>query len=243
MTTVLAGSLIICFAAAMQALTGFGFAVMAVPLLLIMYAPHDAVPISMMVSTVTTSFLAIQLRKEVEWRLLRRLLIGSVIGAPFGLWLYNRFDLTLLKLFISTVILAVVTVMMRNVRFRLSGERYDYVAGLISGFMTTSVGIPGPPLLVFLVNRGLEKGPMRATSATFFLVIYLISLSLHFFWGDSIHLIDDSLMLVPAALAGSYIGQKLDNKVDQRLFQRLIYAILLISGVYTLISTLWGMFN
>ncbi len=230
-------SFVVFAAGLVQSLTGFGFAVIAVPFFLLFHSPIEAVVLSIFISLVTISSLAYQLRQDVNWVLFRRLFIGGVMGAPLGIPLYLYFDLNVMKLFIGCVILTFTYLGLKNVRIPLNDVRVEYLVGMLSGFLTTSVGIPGPPLLIFLSNQNAIKEVMRATSVMFFLPIYGISLLLHLFFNPVMiselkSLSSYLLGLMLVALLGQWFGRRLDIHLDQSKFQRMVYFILMFTGLY-----------
>ena len=82
--TVVAVAGIIFAAAALQRAVGFGFALLAVPLLAFVVPTKSAVVIVFLNGTVTCAWLAIRLRRYTEWTITRRLGVGAVAGAPVG---------------------------------------------------------------------------------------------------------------------------------------------------------------
>mgnify|MGYP005758040285 CR=1 FL=1 len=56
-----------------------------------------------------------------------------------------------------------------------NGIFYLFVGGL-SGLFTTSIGMPGPPLLLYFSGTDTQKEKLRETTLTLFLFIYFVSL-------------------------------------------------------------------
>jgi uncharacterized membrane protein YfcA len=80
--TALAG--IVFAAAALQRMVGFGFALLAVPLMAFVVPTKSAVVIIFLNGTVTCAWVAVRLRRRIERPTARRLGVGAVIGAPIG---------------------------------------------------------------------------------------------------------------------------------------------------------------
>ena len=68
----------------LQRTVGFGFALLAVPLLTFAVPAKAAVVIALINGTVTSTWLLIHLHHRVEPEAARRLGIGAVLGAPVG---------------------------------------------------------------------------------------------------------------------------------------------------------------
>lgn len=82
-------TVIVFFASVLQAATGFGFAIMATPFLLLVFDSRECVQISIILAFVVSLLLIRKIIKDVDKVLLRRLIIGSVVGVPLGVtWMH-----------------------------------------------------------------------------------------------------------------------------------------------------------
>jgi uncharacterized membrane protein YfcA len=79
-------------AAVVQNIVGFGFALLAVPLMVLAVDPHDAVIISTFLGLGSSSFQALNGRRDAQWSLVLRLSSSALIGIPFGLLVFNLVD-------------------------------------------------------------------------------------------------------------------------------------------------------
>lgn len=71
-----------------QSLTGFGFAIVSTPLLLMVYDAKEVVVILQLLSVVLDTVFIFFVRANIDWNFLKPLLAGSVIGHPIGLLIY-----------------------------------------------------------------------------------------------------------------------------------------------------------
>lgn len=104
-------------AALLQAVSGFGFAVLAVPLYLLLVDPAQAVQLAIILSTVLSFAVVPGLRRTIAPALLLRLSVGSLAGLPIGLFSFRHADRLLVRLVVGTTILAF-AVMMAELRRR-----------------------------------------------------------------------------------------------------------------------------
>ncbi|MBO8129624.1 MAG: sulfite exporter TauE/SafE family protein [Peptococcaceae bacterium] len=228
------------FAAALQAITGFGFALIAMPIFILFVDARTAVTVNIIVSFSTLFLLTIRVRRHILKPVVRNLLMGSLIGLPFGLYAFVHFEGYLLKLIISitTIIFSIILVTGATVR-KLSGSRAEKVIGSISGFLASSISLPGPPVILFLNHQGLNKDHFRATTAAYFTLIYPISFSLMAaFNAIETAVIVKALSLVPIAFLGQVFGSLLYPHTSSGLFHRLVPALVMLSAMYTLYTTL-----
>jgi uncharacterized membrane protein YfcA len=111
--------------------------------------------------------------------------------------------------------------------------------GFVSGILTASVGMGGPPIVIFLANQGWPKEAFRATVAFLFLITGTLSLFSHVFTGVTTG--DRMLIgvsLIPAGIIGFYLGDALFAKISRKLFINLALILILISGLTSLATTL-----
>jgi uncharacterized membrane protein YfcA len=79
--------LVFMLAAAAQAVTGFGLALVAVPFLTVAMGPVAAVVSTTVVSLALTAWASLRERAHVERRVAGRLVVSALLGMPAGLLL------------------------------------------------------------------------------------------------------------------------------------------------------------
>ena len=107
---------------------------------------------------------------------------------------------------------------------------------------TTSIGMAGPPLLLYFASTHRNKETIRAVSLAYYIFIYLISLlSQVIFEGTSKMVWIYSMYALPIVFLGLIFGQMLFTRLNQKLFKILIYFLLVATGLILLIQSLWTM--
>ena len=230
---------IILVASVLQTSTGFGFSILATPFLLLLFSVTDAIQINLVLSLVISGALIFKIRTDIDMAVLKRLMIGSVAGMPLGIAIFLWADLEGLKLAISLIILLLTLLLILSFRIKQTNRR-DWLFGGLSGSLTTSIGMPGPPLLLYFSGTNTQKEKLRGTTLAFYLFIYSISLALQIlFAGTNKTVWIWSGLAIPLVLAGLYVGQRLFKWIDQRTFRFVTYGILLFTGLYLLIDNLY----
>ena len=218
---------IILVASILQTSTGFGFSILATPFLLLIFEPTEAIQINLILSLVISSALITKIRKDIDYVILKRFVIGSATGLPIGIIIFLLIDINKLKLGISFIILALTIMLMLKFRIKQNKGR-DLVVGGLSGTLTTSIGMPGPPLLLYFSGTDTQKEKLRATTLAFYLFIYFMSLIIQvIFAGTNKTIWVSSGFALPLVLIGLYIGQLLFKWINQNVFRIFTYAILL----------------
>ncbi len=226
-------------AALVQGATGFGFAVVALPFYLLILGSLSAVQVTIIVTLALTISVALREWRNAPKALLGRLVGGTLIGFPAGIFAYRHADLETAKLAVGLLIVgfAVWLLLTRGDRpARESPATHpiaDIAVGIISGAMATSLGMPGPVVLIYLSALGAGKETMRGTLLALFVFSYTGALALQD-WQVGIDgaTWTTAAILIPACLAGAATGHAVSKFLDQRTFRFVVLAILVATGLY-----------
>lgn len=228
--------LIIFFASTLQAATGFGFSVLATPLLFLIFEPHQAIQINIMISLIISFTLYPELKKDIDKHLLYNLIKGAIIGTPIGLVLVYILNEEMLKIYAGAVILSLTFAIFLKLKIQQKRSR-DMLSGLGSGALTSSLGMPGPPLLLYFSSTNLNKHILRSTTLVYFIFIYAVGLIAQITTiGSSWNTLMIAAALTPVAFAGILAGRIAFRLINQRVFRLINISILLATGV-SLIAT------
>ncbi len=94
--TVIIGGLLVIFLAGMtQGLTGFGFALVSVPIMIILLSPKVVVPIIVIHSFVINLIILFEARKWVDLKRIWPLMIAGITGIPIGTYLLIVLDVSI----------------------------------------------------------------------------------------------------------------------------------------------------
>lgn len=223
-------------------ITGFGFNLLATPVLLLAYPSHTAVQIALILGFGVSLVLLLSpgVAKEIDRHLLGLLTIWGVIGAPMGAILFVRVDPHVLKAAIGIVVVAyaIVAVLARNVHW-VRHRHLGRSAGLLSGALAASTGLSGPPIVMYIHAHRPTGRYFRANVAAYVAILSVVSLATHAVIGEiSLAAIGDFTVLMPASLLGMLLGTTAFAKIPHRIFDSLVLGILAIVGIGTLASAI-----
>lgn len=230
---------VVVLAALVTTLAGFGFALMAVPLLAVLVGPRDAVAISSLLGTVSSVALLTRLRGRVVWPVAGRQLAGAVVGMPVGLVVLLAVAERVLLAIIAGAVALAALALWRGLRLRRGGPAADVGAGLLSGLLNTSVGTSGPPLVFVNQARGLDPDAFRATlSATFTgnAVVGGVLFALAGRYTGPV--LSATALALPAVGVGWVAGLRLHPRVDAARMRTLVLALLFASATVAGLSAL-----
>ena len=242
-TETLIGTAVIAFLAAVcQSVTAFGFALVMVPLLAIVWEVKPAVVTSTLLSTTFMVPLLYQVRSRVEAPTLVPLLAGSLAGIPVGLIVLKRIDADLLQVLIALMVVVACLTLFRSPRINMVRPHVATAlfAGGLSGALRGATSMSGPPIVLYALSSfGDEMDRFRAN-----VLGVLLPSSLATIAGLAIAgLIDGDVLLAclvagPTMIAGTLTGAWLRRRVPQELFRPLVLSVLVGSSIVVLASAL-----
>ena len=198
--------------AALQSATGFGFSLVAAPLVFAVVEAEEAVGLLILLSSLV-SVLTLATERRRPRPVLREsavLLAFALPGAVAGVAVLRALDAVALQLAVSLGVVATL------VARRVAGARRTPawagpVAGLASGALNTSTTTAGPPLIVYLLGRGLDPEQMRDTMPVCLLGLNVVAAVALALTGTTGAVPDAALvaLLVPVVVAGQLAGRPL----------------------------------
>lgn len=235
---ILFGILIIFMAAMTQGATSFGFSLIALPLLGIMYPLQVVVPILMIYSLILNSLILYHIRKHVDFKKIMVLVIFGMIGTPFGVYLLKVLDESFLKLLVGIIIVIVAVVNFSGYHIKVKNEKASFIPiGFASGLLNGSVSFGGPPIVLFLNNQGVEKQVFRGNLTLYFWMINLFSIPTYFFSGlITSEVISYSGYLFPGLILGTLFGIQIGNRVEEQLFKKISLSLIMGMGFLSIFS-------
>jgi len=238
--------------AALQAGTGFGFAILAAPVFLAVLQSTSAVPILVALHVVQCLIIVPRIWRTIPWPEFQRLAAGALFGCPVGLLLFRYLDVRQLKLGVGLVILGVTSLLIwRRARAAVeiavprdpqpdgSASWRRMATGALSGILTAVLVMPGPPLMVSLLRHPLPAASARALSIGFFAACYVAVLAVQGATGE----LDETArsivawLIVPVVL-GTMAGLLGVRWLTDRHFAPLMTVLLFAAGVGAIVSAL-----
>jgi Sulfite exporter TauE/SafE. len=221
-----------------QAVSGFGFALIASPLIATMEGPKAAVVGGAVVATLQSLYVMRRLRPDVAWRAVAFITGASLLGMPLGLLIFSRLSKQDLTAVIGILVLAFALLLWRG--WRLPDTRLtEAVAGVVSGTLATSTGTSGPPIVITFHGRGLEPNAFRASLAGVFTVQGLAAIGLFAAGGK----FDADVWRViavgtPAMVVGWLAGNRTFDRIDPNRFRKIVLGMLVVSGLAAVVDAL-----
>ncbi|MDG1438127.1 MAG: sulfite exporter TauE/SafE family protein, partial [Emcibacteraceae bacterium] len=146
------------FASVVQSATGFGFALVAVPVYLIILNSAAAVQVVIIISIAMSLPLWFKLKSDMPDDFIKWIFIGCTFGFPIGIYFFLEMDLQTIKMLVAVFIILVsiqnAWQMFVAKRGAVDAESLPKpvlsIVGIFSGIFGVAMAMPGPTLMLFL---------------------------------------------------------------------------------------------
>lgn len=225
-------------AATAQAVTGFAFGPVALPLLSMIVGIHSAVGLTIALGLLLTVGGLITDRAAVQWPAAGLVCLGAGPGIPLGIVLFSHVPTSVLQLAIGTAILAGLLAPVLGLVLP-HGRPAMATVGLVSGVMLGTTGLSGPPLVMVLKSSGMIASALRGTLQAVFAFMSAVTLigllaSHHFQRPPVLTLVMGPLIL----WLGWFAGDRLLIGLPQRRADGVVSLGLAACGLYMLVQGL-----
>ena len=211
-------------AATVAGVTGFGGAVLLLPVLVWAVGARDAVVVLTIAQLVGNGSRVLLNRQDVNTAILWRFALGAIPLSLLGGLLFASTPSTVLTRLLGAFLLA--AVIWRHTSptpmRRPPLARFTWL-GAIFGFLSAILGSAGPVMAPFFLAYGLVKSAYIGTEAACTVVIHATKLTAYRSGGvlaGSAALV--GLALAPVMVAGSWLGKRLLERTPEHVFVLLV---------------------
>jgi uncharacterized membrane protein YfcA len=214
---------------------GAGFGSLAVPMMALAVTVPEAAAILMPVLLLMDVLGMAAFRKDFDLKLLKFLIPCGLVGIVIGALLFKLLDARTVAAMVGVFTLAFLAQRLLFPPKADSAPPPKWLGAILtatSGFTSFIAHAGGPPISAYVIPLRLSPVKFTATMAFFFFVINL-SKWIPYAW---LGLLDTrnmatSLVLLPLAPIGVWIGVRLARRIGQTLFYRFLYAGMLLTGL------------
>jgi uncharacterized protein len=228
---------IVAGASFVMGLAGFGIGLVALAFLPFVMAPATAVVLMTVYALASALGILIPIRRDVVAPRLVDLLIGTVAGAPLGVWVIATLSPGALRRLIGLVLVAIVLLeLLGTLPRRLPDRRWGLLAGFLAGVIGAAAGTPGPPVVLYATTQEWSPRTIKANLQAFFIVNETVVL-IGYWWAGLVtpEVGRFAIGFALPALAGVVLGVVIGNRIDRERFRRIVFTILFVSGVVLLL--------
>jgi len=224
-------------AAYIRGYSGFGFSALTVTSLALILPPSEVVPTAYMLEVAASIHMLPLVWRSIDWKILRWLVIGAVMGTPFGIIFLEEVPQETMRLVISGIVLTASLLLWKNIRIKSSANWYSILAvGFFSGVINGAAAIGGLPVVLFFLSISLGSALSRASMVAYLFIIDLYAV----FLPGSQQLISTELLgrtvifLIPL-LIGIYIGHRSFVKTTPESFRKFALSLLIVLSLAVIV--------
>ena len=239
-TAAIIAALLAAFGSAfVRGLTGFGMAILLVPILALALSPVHAV--------LLTNFLSVFIGLSEIRRLLRNaeksawIIIALVaVTTPLGLYALSLTTPAIARVVIAFIALSAFVAILLPRRGAMDHHPATTGGvGILSGLMTGYAGMPGPPVVPYYVGRDIARETAKASM----LLIFTCASSAGLVSGAALGVLEWNLallaaLLFPAVLAGNRLGDRLSGRIADRTWRVCVGVVLGAAALAALVKAI-----
>ena len=156
-------------AAFVQGVSGFGFALVAMPLLLGSMTIATVVPLTALLTLTNNIVMSLYYRRACDRPLVIKLLLASALGIPIGFVALERVPAVWMLMGLGLMITAYASYALASPRMpKLKSDAWLYGAGWLSGMLMGSYNLPGPPVVLYASSQQWSPEKFKGNITLFF---------------------------------------------------------------------------
>ncbi|GAA0758022.1 hypothetical protein FHS52_000563 [Erythromicrobium ramosum] len=210
-----------------RGLTGFGMAILLVPVLALALPPVEAVVLANALSLMIGATEIRSLVRDAEptaWA------IGGIVvlTTPLGLYALSLTGKDVARLAIALIALsAFVAILLPKRGAAVPGRLVTGGVGVLSGLMTGYAGMPGPPVVPYYAGRDLPRPTIKASMQLIFTIAACAGLASATWLGIlRPELLLFALLMLPMIILGNRLGARVSGRISDSLWRVTVGLIL-----------------
>ena len=213
--------------------SGFGGALIVIPLAAMAMGPKIAVPMFYLFDLGSATPYGYRALPGCKWPQILPMLAGHLVMLPLGVWLLANLDPISIRWGMEGTVVLMLALL-------LSGWRYtgrpnpplSVVVGAVAGLMGAVAGISGPPIIAYWLGQKDNSKVIRtnimayyALSSTAMDIVFFVKG--FFTWQVFLY----AVIIWPAYALGLWGGAKLFHRSSDRMFRVSAYALIAVAAV------------
>lgn len=235
--------LINAFAGLFQGIIGFGQGLIAVPLSLLITDKSTVLTAMMIMGAFLNILLVTKIKHPLDKNNFWPLVISGFVGMPIGLYFLNIMSSGVMKIIVGLLSIFF-TILMLLMKIRLNtAKRSVFIAGFLSGILQTSIGMPGPPVVILFTGSNLKKNNLRKILASYFFILSIVTIPLFMVSGVfKLQGVYYGIGALPFIYLGGHFGNKFAHLIPQKSYKLIALVTVLTTGLVAVNSGLKEIF-
>ena len=224
--------LIVFIAIFTQTVSGFGLALVSMPLLVAVLGIQTAAPLVALIAVVAEFILLLRYRADLNLRAVSRLVLASLIGIPVGVYLLRRVDVNVVTAVLGIIVVGYALYALFAPRLpQLASQAWAYGFGFTAGILGGAYNTSGPPVIIYGDCRAWPPAAFKSNLQGFFLVNSIVVIATHAASGNlTPEVWRNFLIALPAIFLALIAGFSLDRYINPHRFRQIVLVLLILLG-------------
>ncbi len=210
-----------------RGLTGFGMAILLVPILALALPPVEAVVLGNCLSLLiglTEIRMLVRESERTAW------MIGGlvILTTPFGLWALFSTSADIARVVIALIAFsAFLAILLPRRGSAVPGRWVTGGVGVLSGLMTGYAGMPGPPVVPYYAGRALPRITIKASMLLIFTIAASAGIVSAAWLGIlRIELFLFAVVMLPVIIGGNKMGSAVSGRISDPVWRAAVGVVL-----------------
>ena len=220
--------------------TGFGAALVIVPIVALVYDPKTAVVLHALIEIPGIMQLLPDGIRDCERKTVVPMLLGVLVAVPAGMYFLVALDADIMRVAMSVSVLAMIGLLATGWQYKNTvSPAVAASGGLIGGFFQGATGVGGPPIVALLMSKGDAPRRTRGNILIMMGSLLVFAMPAQYFYGlFYAEVVVLSMFLAPVYVLSTFVGSVLFRKIGGRHFRKGAIVVLAVTAITTLIGSL-----
>jgi hypothetical protein len=234
----LAVALTIFFGAFVQSSIGFGFALIAMPVLVSILGIQIAAPMVAVAALLVQITILLRYHQALDLHVVKHLTVAAIIGIPIGVLAARRIDGDIVNKILGLVVAGYALYALFAPSLPdLAGKAWAYLCGFTAGILGGAYNTGGPPVVIYGNSRGWPPDAFKGNLQGFFFINGLIVIAVHGLSGNLTgDVFQNILYALPGLILGLGAGFLFSKRLDPQLFSKIVLVALVFLGASLLFT-------
>ncbi|HET9941701.1 MAG TPA: sulfite exporter TauE/SafE family protein [Terriglobia bacterium] len=227
----------IAFVAAMaRGFSGFGGALIFIPVASALIGPRTAVPLMVIIDGVLTLGLIPNAWRLADKREVGTMSLGALAGVPLGAWLLISLDPLVIRWAVAGLAAVMLALLLSGWRYAGKPTAITTIGvGGLSGIFSGVAQVGGPPVVAYWLGGAIPAAMVRANMVLFFAIMTVFTATSYLAGGLFTKVVFAfALVAGPAYGLGLIVGARLFGLASETTFRRICCALIAVAVLFGL---------
>ena len=216
--------------------SGFGAALIFVPLVSALLGPQVAAPLLLVTDGLMAAGMIPGAVRAADRRGVLTMAMGAVVGVPAGTWALASLDPQVLRWGIFGLAVLMLALLASGWRYRGRPKApLTVLVGAVSGLFSGAAQIGGPPVVAYWLG-GTSPAPTVRANIVFYFAISTVISAVGYVWGGLItwRVLALAAIIAPIYGLGTWAGSRMFGLASEQAFRRICLAMIAVAALISM---------